>query len=379
MVKLKRIIFTAALVIAGQCLFAQNFKVFLDPGHGGHDTGTNHNGYVEKDIVLSTAKKIGQILEREPGIDVVFTRKSDVFIELRERANMANRAKADLFVSIHCNGVNAPAAYGTETFVMGHDRSAMNLEVAKQENSVIYKEANYKEKYKGFNPSKPEFSIGLSVQQEENINYSAMLASKISKGFKSLDKNDRGIKQVPLWVLDATTMPGVLIELGFVSNKKEGAYLNSEEGQDELARTIAKAIISYKNQMTGKGSKDSDDVKKEVTKAEVDTAGSKRDKAEAAAAKKDNDKNSDSAEGIVFKVQISASTRDLPTKPSNFKGLKEISKMKDGSLMKYFYGNASSYEEAEKLLDKAKDKGFNSAYIVAFRNGNLISVKEALK
>lgn len=378
MVRLKRVIFTTALVIAGQGLFAQNFKVFLDPGHGGHDTGTNHNGYVEKDIVLSTSKKIGQILEREPGIDVVFTRKSDVFIELRERANMANRAKADLFVSIHCNGVNASAAYGTETFVMGHDRSALNLEVAKQENSVIYKEANYKEKYKGFNPSKPEFSIGLSVQQEENINYSAILASKISKGFKSLEKKDRGIKQVPLWVLDATTMPGVLIELGFVSNKQEGAYLNSEEGQDELARTIAKAIISYKNLMTGKGGKDSDDVKKEVAKAEIDTTGTKRDKAEAAA-KKDDDKKGNAAEGVVFKVQISASNRDLPTKPSNFKGLKDISKVKEGSLIKYFYGNASSYEGAEKLLEVAKDKGFGSAYIVAFRNGNLISVREALK
>lgn len=377
MVKLKSVIFTAALVITGQCVFAQNFKVFLDPGHGGHDTGTNHNGYVEKDIVLSTCIKIGQILEREPGIDVVFTRKSDVFIELRERANMANRAKADLFVSIHCNGVNAPAAYGTETFVMGHDRSAMNLEVAKQENSVIYKEANYKEKYKGFNPNKPEFSIGLSVQQEENINYSAILASKVSKGFKSLNKNDRGIKQVPLWVLDATTMPGVLIELGFVSNKKEGAYLNSEDGKDELARTIANAIISYKNQITGKGGKESEAVKKEANKTEIDTATIRRDKGETS--KKDDDKNSDSAEGVVFKVQISASSRDLATKSSNFKGLKNISKLKEGKLIKYFYGNVSSYDEAEKLLSKAKDKGYSSAYIVAFRNGDLISVKEALK
>lgn len=378
MVKLKRVFFTAALVIAGQCLFAQNFKVFLDPGHGGHDTGTSHNGYVEKDIVLSTCIKIGQILEREPGIDVVFTRKSDVFIELRERANMANRAKADLFVSIHCNGVNAPAAYGTETFVMGHDRSAMNLAVAKQENSVIYKEANYKEKYKGFNPNKPEFSIGLSVQQEENINYSALLASKVSKGFKSLDKNDRGIKQVPLWVLDATTMPGVLIELGFVSNKKEGAYLNSEEGQNELAQTIAKAIISYKNQMSGKGSRDVSTEKKDVAKAETDTATTRREKAEAAASKKD-DSQGEAAEGVVFKVQISASSRDLATKASNFKGLSDISKIKEGKLIKYFYGNTDSYNDAEKLLSKAKSKGFGSAYIVAFRNGNLISVKEALK
>lgn len=378
MVKFKRVFFTTVLLTIGQCLFAQNFKVFLDPGHGGHDTGTNHNGYVEKDIVLTTAIKIGQILEREPGIDVVFTRKSDVFIELRERANMANRAKADLFVSIHCNGVNSPAAYGTETFVMGHDRSDLNLEVARKENSVIYKEANYKQKYKGFNPSKPEFSIGLSVQQEENINYSAILASKISKGFKSLEKNDRGIKQVPLWVLDATTMPGVLIELGFVSNKKEGAYLNSDEGQNELARTIAKAIISYKNLMTGKGGKDSEDVRKEVAKTEIDTATSKREKNDNTPSKKENG-NDTAAEGVVFKVQISASSRDLATKPSNFKGLKDITKQKDGNLIKYFYGNAATYDEAQHLLETAKAKGFKSAYVVAFRNGNLISIKEALK
>lgn len=361
-------------------MFSQKFKVVLDPGHGGKDTGTNHNGYVEKDIVLSTAKKIGQILDNEPGIEVIYTRKTDVFIELRDRAIMANREKADLYVSIHCNGVDNPAAYGTETFVMGHSRSAMNLQVVKQENSVIYKEANYKEKYKGFDPAKPEFSIGMSVQQETNIEYSAILASKISKGFKSLSKNDRGIKQVPLWVLDATTMPGVLIELGFVSHKNEGAYLDSDEGQSELARVIAEAIISYKNMMTGKGTAHKGQFENKTVINKPDTVPVKT-KNEKAATTTEKRNNASSVEGaaVVYKVQISASNRDLATKPSNFKGLKNISKEKDGKLIKYFYGETDSFKEAESLLEKAQAKGFKSAYIVAIKNNEIIPVKQALE
>ncbi len=376
----KKIVFQFVALMVTAVMFSQKFKVVLDPGHGGKDTGTNHNGYVEKDIVLSTAKKIGQILDNEPGIEVIYTRKTDVFIELRDRANMANKEKADLYVSIHCNGVDNPAAYGTETFVMGHSRSAMNLQVVKQENSVIYKEANYKQKYKGFDPAKPEFSIGMSVQQEANIEYSASLASKISKGFKSLSKNDRGIKQVPLWVLDATTMPGVLIELGFVSHKTEGAYLNSDEGQSELARVIAEAIISYKNMMTGRGGahKGTSENKTLVNKPDTVPVKEKNEKVTTSGDKRGGASSEESLD-IVYKVQISASNRDLATKPANFKGLKNISKEKNGKLIKYFYGETNSFKEAESLLEKAQTKGYKSAYIVAIKNNEIIPVKQALE
>ena len=350
--------------------FCQNFKVVLDAGHGGDDSGTHHNGYKEKEIVLSTVLKIGKILESEPGLEVIYTRKTDVFVELRERANHANRERADLFVSVHCNGVNNAAAYGTETFVMGLNRSDMNLDVAKQENSVIFKEKGHEKNYGGFDPNRPETTLLLRLGQEENINRSLVLATRVKNGFKGLERHDRGIKQIPLWVLDATTMPGVLIELGFVSNKNEGAYLDSEAGQNELARTIANAIISYKDLMTGNKVKEADFEKPISTDKEtVPVVKQKEETPEAAAA----------ADGVVFKVQISASSRDLATTPSNFKGLKKISKVKEGKLIRYFYGETGEYQQTGSLVSAAKAKGFSAAFVVPFKNGKIISMQEALK
>lgn len=349
--------------------FSQKFKVVLDAGHGGGDSGTNHNSIKEKDVVLSTVLKIGKILDADPAFEVVYTRKTDVFIELRDRADMANREKADLFVSIHCNGVASSAAYGSETFVMGLDRSAMNLEVARKENAVIFKEKNHEEKYKGFDPNKPETLLWLAVGQEDKINKSLVLATRVKEGFTRLKRSDRGIKQSPLWVLDATTMPGVLIELGFVSNKAEGNYLNSDSGQNELAESIANAITKYKDLVTGKGAQAKIEKVADDAKAE-EAASAKSDKADKAAA---------SSSDVVYKVQISASSRDLATTPSNFKGLKNISKKKEGKLVRYFYGETSDYDDTKSLIADAKAKGFKSAFVVAFRGAEIITVDEALK
>ena len=354
---------------------SKKFKVVLDAGHGGGDEGTAHNGYKEKAIVLNVALKIGKILEDEPGFNVVYTRKTDVFIELRERANIANKADADLFVSIHCNGVNAEAAQGTETFVMGLSRSKINLEVARKENSVITLEKDYKLKYKGFNPDNPDTSIGIALAQEESLNQSIILAGKIRDGFKNdLKKNDRGIKQIPLWVLDATAMPGVLIELGFISNKNEGAYLNSADGQEEMAKSIAKAIISYKKMFDGNAS-DSEQ-QAEITEAVKEVTSDKKNDVEPEEAA---EKDTIATEGAVFKVQISSSGKDLATKPSNFKGLKNISKLKSGSQIRYFYGETKDYTKTAKLLSEAKSKGYSSAYVVALKKNKIISIAEALK
>ena len=350
--------------------FSQKFTVVLDAGHGGDDSGTHHNGYKEKEIVLSTVLKIGKILENDPGFEVIYTRKTDVFIELRERANHANREKADLFVSVHCNGVASPQAYGTETFVMGLQRSDMNLDVALKENSVIYKEKGHEKNYGGFDPAKPETSLLIKLGQEENINRSLVLATRVKNGFKGLERHDRGIKQIPLWVLDATTMPGVLIELGFVSNKLEGAYLNSEVGQNELARSIANAIISYKDLMTGS----------KTATVEYDRSAPADKEPVAEVKQKDNAPEAAAAtDGVVFKVQISASNRDLPTTPANFKGLKKISKVKEGKLVRYFYGETDEYKQTGSLIADAKAKGFGSAFVVPFKNGKIISMQEALK
>ncbi|MFE3868260.1 N-acetylmuramoyl-L-alanine amidase [Flavobacterium sp. LS2P90] len=228
---------------------SRNFVIILDAGHGGKDPGNSYNGFVEKDIALKTTLKVEKYLQRDSDIQVIYTRKNDVFVELRERPKRANSIDANLFISIHCNSVKSPTPYGTETFVMGLARSNTNFEIAKNENSVILLEKNYKKSYKGFDPNKPETLIGLKILQEEYLNRSISLASKIEKNFtQKLNRKSRGIKQTPLWVLDAAYMPSVLIELGFLSNKEEGLYLNSESGQDQMAEAIATAIISYKKQ-----------------------------------------------------------------------------------------------------------------------------------
>lgn len=367
------------IILFASSVFAQSsnkFKVVLDAGHGGKDFGTIHHGFVEKKIALNVTLMVGKILEKYADINVVYTRKTDVFIELRERANIANRAEANLFVSIHCNGVKSYEPFGTETFVMGLTRNATNLEVAKKENSVITLEADYKTKYAGFDPNNPSTIIGLKLLQEENLEQSISLASKVQDNFTNrLERKNRGVKQSPIWVLDATVMPGILVELGFVSNKKEGAYLNSDSGQNELAKAIADAILSYKKEYYGSSTQIVDE-KPEKTSAEIpDVQDTPKSKDEP---KVVEDKSVD-AKGVVFKVQISASGKKIELLPKNFKGLDSTSFIEENGLYKYFYAQTSSYDEAKKNLAEAKSKGYDSAFIVAFKNGKKITIQEALK
>lgn len=354
------------------------FKVVLDAGHGGKDFGNSHHGYVEKRIALAVATKLGKILEKNPNIDVVYTRTTDVFIELRERANIANKEGAHLFISIHCNAVKNFGPFGTETFVMGMDRSAMNLEIAKKENQVIEMEADYKLKYKGFDPKSPETTLGLNLLKEQYLDQSISIAGKIQEGFRTdLKRKSRGVKQTPLWVLDATIMPGVLIELGFLSNKEEGEYLDSEKGQDDMAGSIAKAILSYKKEYFGAGDNEAA-IEKYVPKSEPEE---KQTAVKEPEIKKEEPKESNAKQGeVVFKVQISASGTKLDLTPSNFKGLNNLSVSTDnGTLFKYMYGSTSDYNVAKQNLAEAKAKGFDSAYIVAFKDGKRINLQDAIK
>lgn len=343
------------------------FKIVLDAGHGGKDYGTVYHGNIEKKIALATTLKVGDLLDKDTEIEIVYSRKTDVFVELKDRANNANKADADLFVSIHCNGVKNFGPYGTETFVMGLTRSTTNLDVAKSENSVILLEKDYKEKYNGFDPNKPETLIGLKILQEEYLNQSIDLAAKVQENFtNTLNRKDRGVKQAPLWVLDASYMPSVLIEIGFVSNVEEGKFLNSDEGQDKVAKAIADAIFSYK--------------KEYFNAASASNLIIEPNKEESKIIKEDKPviKNV-SNKGIVFKVQISASGTKLDTKASNFKGLNSISVEKSGKLYKYFYGNEDNYNDAKLRLSEAKDKGYSSAFLVAYKDGVKISISEAIK
>jgi len=372
------IIFSFLFITNTHAQSSTKFKVVLDAGHGGKDYGANYYGFVEKSITLSVVLKVGKILERHSDIQVIYTRKTDVFIELMERANIANKAHANLFVSIHCNAVAKSLAHGAETFVMGLTKNASNLEVAKKENSVVTLENDYKLKYGGYDPNSPETMIGLTLMQEEYINQSIDVATKIQNEYTNrLERKNRGVKQAPFLVLNQTGMPSILTELGFISYKPEGEYLNSDKGQDELAKGIADAIISYNKEYYGAAQtvnfKETSNSNTTVVlnTEKVDTSSS--------TSKESYKETTTNFNEIVFKVQISASGTNLELTPSNFKGLENTSKIKEGGLYKYYYQETSSYDDANRFLKEAKAKGFPSSFVVAFKNGKKISIQEALK
>lgn len=353
-------LFLSLLLLTFTLGFSQNsakFKVVLDAGHGGKDPGAVKNGVQEKDVALDVVLKIGKILEKNKEIEVIYTRKTDVFVELRERANIANKAKANLFVSVHCNSVKLGNPIGAMTLVMGMSRTGTNLEIAKTENAVIFQETDYKTKYKGFDPNNPETLIGLKIIQEESLLQSIELATLVQNQFRDeLKRKDKGVHQQPLWVLDATVMPGVLIELGFVSHPEEAKYLSSEKGKEEMSISISNAILSYKsNFFNGNDA------------AEIETVVTTKSSSNPETNTKASKETSKPAK-TYYKVQICAGTKKLDTKPSNFKGLKQITVEKEKKLYKYFYGEESDYNACKKKLEEAKKKGYTSAYIVTFTN-----------
>nr|WP_297309796.1 N-acetylmuramoyl-L-alanine amidase [uncultured Flavobacterium sp.] len=384
----------AVILFVGTTNYAQNFKVVLDAGHGGKDFGAVRNNYIEKKIVLDVTLKVGKILEKDKTIDVVYTRDTDVFVELRERSNIANRVKGDIFVSIHANAVkNAPEAYGTETFIMGISKNKSNLEVAKNENAVITLEQDYKTVYAGYDPSNPESIIGLTLIQEQYVLQSADLANRIQTKFDvDAKRKNRGVKQGPFWVLHGAFMPSVLVEVGFVSNSDEGEYINSEEGKNELAIAIANAIKEYKNTYytssknpatTGSSSQTSKPevisksevktapvVKKEEVKVDVKTVENSAPAKELIVTKQE--------QGTVFMIQIAASSKNIATTPQNFNGLDNVTMKEEDNLFKYFSSSSSNYETVLATLDSVKKK-YPTAYIVAYKDGVKIPLRQALR
>jgi N-acetylmuramoyl-L-alanine amidase len=338
------------------------FVVVLDAGHGGHDPGNRGNGYKEADIALNIVLKVGAELEKHKDIKVIYTRKKDVFVELFERGAIANRADADLFVSVHCDSHNTQA-YGAGTFVLGLHANKRNMEVAKKENEVIFLEENYQENYAGYDPNAPESFIGLTLMQEEYLDQSIMLASLVQNNFvNKLNRKDRSVKQAGFIVLHQSYMPSVLIETGFLTNKAEGAYLNSSMGQTEMATAISEAILSYKNniQLATNDSQNPTITKEEIDKAIASTA-------------------ERHYKDVIFKVQLAASSKKLDTKPSNFKGLEDVSRSKEDNLYKYYFGETSDYNEIQLKKTFASQKGYSSCYIVAFKNGEKLKLSEVLK
>ncbi|NLP56756.1 N-acetylmuramoyl-L-alanine amidase [Lutibacter sp. B1] len=346
-------------------LYAQekDFVVVLDAGHGGKDPGkVGYKKVKEKDIALKIVLQVGKLLEKNKNIKVVYTRKTDVFIDLWERGRIANKADADLFVSVHCNAHHTQA-YGAETWVLGTHANRQNFEVAKAENAVILLEDDYKTNYKGFDPNSPESVIGLTLMQEEYLDQSIQLASIIQNGFTSnLKRKDRGVKQAGFVVLHQTYMPSVLIETGFITNKYEGLFLGSSQGQQKFAESIYKGIVKYKEQLT-------------LNSVESTSISVNENKTQATSVATSAEDYGD----IEFKVQIASGSRKLDTKPYNFKGLKNVERIKVGNSYKYYLGKTSNYSQIKDLHQLAKSKGYTSAFIVAFKNGKKIPVNQVLK
>lgn len=337
------------------------FLIVLDAGHGGKDPGkVGYKNVKEKDIALKLTLKIGNLLKKQ-GVKVLYTRTSDKFIGLYERGRIANRAKANLFVSIHCNAHHTQAS-GAETWVLGTSANRANFEVAKAENKVILLEDDYKVKYKGFDPHSPESVIGLTLLQEDYLDESIHLASIVQKNLRGIKRKDRGVKQNIFVVLHQTYMPSILIEAGFITNKHESRFLKSNNGQNKVAKSISNSILEYI---------------KELRKNSVPTNSSPSRNS-----KLHTEKNTvskvPSSKSVTFKIQI-ASGRKMSTKSYNFKGLSGIERVKTGRFYKYYYGKTSNYQSAKKSLKKARKKGYKSAFIVAFNKGKKVALSTVLK
>jgi len=339
--------------------------VIIDPGHGGKDPGAIGGRVKEKNVVLGIALKLGYYIKKNfPEIRVIYTRKTDVFIPLHKRADIANKANADLFISIHANANSNKNVAGTETFVLGQHRSEDNLEVAKKENSVILLEDDYTTTYQGFDPNSSESYIMFELVQDEYKEQSISLANKIQKEFRLRAKRkDRSVKEAGFLVLRRTTMPGILIETGFLSNPAERKYLASNTGKEHIASAIYRAFKIYKTDIEQKSSFHM-------------VAKHSRSK-EPQPANQTIQKNRKEKINLFYSVQIMALSRKIETTPANFKGLKNVFCINDTKINRYFSGKYNTLQEAEQQQRKIK-KYFSSAFVVGFQNNKLISVKKLL-
>lgn len=350
--------------------------VVIDPGHGGRDLGASFGNAVEKNIVLDIALKLGTtIKDNYPDVKVVYTRTSDVFIPLYKRADIANKNEADLFISIHVNAVDAGSVQGTETFVLGLHRNDDNLEVAKKENAVILLEDDYNTTYEGFDPNLPESYIMFETMQEEYQTQSVMLASSIQNEFRNYAKRlDRSVKMAGFLVLRQTTMPSVLIETGFISHNKERQYLNSEAGRTRLAYAIFRAFRDYKSEIEQRSSfhlvTENNTNSANITNGVTNTV-----RSDLPLAKSGNTNQQQDKDELFYSVQIMALTRKLEVTPANFKGEQNIFRLEGQNLNRYFSGNFKTIDEA-KMEQKRISTKYPSAFVVAFKNNKLISVKK---
>lgn len=335
--------------------------IVIDPGHGGKDSGTmgtKRFKIYEKHVALAVSLKLGQyITERFPEIEVIYTRDKDIFLELNERTELANKSNADLFISVHCDGFTNPQPSGASVFVMGMSKLKANMDVAMRENSAIYLEDNYQQKYDGFDPASAESYIVFSLMQNHYLNQSLEIAEEVEKEFSTrANRKSRGVKQAPFYVISRTNMPSILIECGFLTNPKEEEFLHSKRGQDYIASAIFRAFKTYKENF------EKDEPVRLVLKEEKEEEKISSKKAV--------------IDQVIFKVQIGTYLKSM-LQAKLFKEIIAEENYLNGTFQ-YYVGNEIDKRKADLLKYNMLKLGFKGAFVVAFYKDKRISIKEAL-
>lgn len=397
----------------------------IDPGHGGKDPGCVGLHSCEKNVALAVALKFGQMVsEQFPDVKVIYTRKDDRFVELRQRGTIANKNHADLFVSIHCNATESKEAKGVETWIMGSHKNEANLKVAKLENSAILQEQDHQKNYDNFDPNSPDAYIIFSLYQNAFMDQSLNFAGKIQDQYMSrMSTPNRGIKQAGFIVLWSCALPSVLTEIGFISNPAEEQFLISEDGQNKIATSLFQAFKEYKYQVEGFNNQNQIDqtdpspsnnkstktasaiptssapstatatsvsaadlIREQAQKAQIEEAQQAQNQQtqqnkQAQQTTQQTTPQADSAQKpkIIFKVQFATSSTNKDVNSPEFRNLYKISKYNENGLYKYCSGEATTATEAQKNLQKTQEAGFKDAFIVVFMDGKRISTQEAFR
>ena len=352
-------------------LSAKDFIVVIDAGHGGKDPGalSANKSIQEKDITLKVALMVGEnIKKKHPEVNVLYTRQKDVFVGLNDRARMANKANADLFISIHTNAATNRTAKGAETYTLGieEERTERNLDIAKRENGVIFLEENHEKKYANFNPNSPESYIIFEYMQSEFVKESIHIAQYVQTNLTAqAQRYDRGVRQAGFLVLHATSMPSILVELGYISNAEEAKYLASETGQKKLSNCISTAFDKYYA-----------DLNKQMGNAAMDYL-VENETPDATSVVETPTPTSNTDNKPVFKIQFMVSSTKLDNKDKAFKGLTPVDYYYDKGLYKYTYNATTDYNKILQVKKKVNEK-FKDAFIVAFINGERIDTQKAI-
>ena len=385
---------TLSILTIASHVNAKRFTLVIDPGHGGHDAGAIGAFSKEKDINLKTALAFGKYLERYcPEVNVIYTRKTDVFVTLHGRADIANKAKADLFISIHTNAApSRPSSIrGMETYTLGMHRAADNLAVAKRENEVILQEKDYQTRYQGFDPNSSESYIIFEFMQDNNMHKSVELAKYVQRNVCSTAaRPDKGVKQAGFLVLRETSMPSCLIELGFISTPSDEQLLNDDKRIDDIARGIYQAFAQYKNKYDNNiaipyKAEDIEPMvvsqsnfKPTAAQQEPPTEKKQEVKPEPKQENKSEAKKDKTKDMPVFKVQIFAVDSKLKSSDPRFKGHKDTDYYKESGMVKYTIGESTDYNEINRLR-KELNSTFPGCFVIAFKKGDKMNINEAIR